>query len=180
MLFRAMRQFPAAASRAIDATKTYVDTAVTGLATDLLAAIEQVTETETSFTPTMAFATEGDAAWTLTSAEAVSVKHGSIVLVEFDFQFNVTHTTASGALRLGNMPITADATSRGGGWIRFKPGTINPPSTAIDIYPLVVAGQSYVQLYYHDYNGGSTVIDASHVTSGGASAALEFGVIYRV
>lgn len=162
------------------ALQSYVDSSVAGAVGDAIDAWEGVTETKQAFTPTMAFATEGDAAWTVSSAEGYSVKQGSLVFFSMDFQFTVTHTTASGALQLGGLPIAAVATSRGGGWIRFKPATIALPSGAMSLYPFVPTGASYVNLYYDTYNTASTVVTASHVTSGGASAALELGGWYIV
>lgn len=62
---------------------------------------------ETSFTPTITFATPGDLTVSYSQQTGFYTEIGNIIFIDITLGFTPTYTTASGALRISSLPTTA-------------------------------------------------------------------------
>lgn len=70
-----------------------------------------------SFSPTISFATPGDLSVSYAMQQGWYMRSGGLISMDISFRFTPTYTTASGQLRIGNLPVyfgLADAQGVGG------------------------------------------------------------------
>jgi hypothetical protein len=136
---------------------------------------------EGSFTPTVTFTTPGDVASTPTANNAGRyTRVGNRVHFTIDLDLSsITHTTASGALRIGGLPFAAAAGQE-------TPVSLGSHNSAVTysggrswLTPVVLPATQQVHLYQSGSGVSSTDIAAANITSGG-TLRIRLAGSYRV
>lgn len=98
-------------SIASDAAHVVVGNSLNGWGLTLPAAVLANYDTPSveEFTPTFTFATPGDVSVSYTTQIGLLVREGDLVWYYIDILGTITHTTASGALRIAGLPLTLSA-----------------------------------------------------------------------
>lgn len=135
--------------------------------------------TESSFLPVIEFETNGDTAVTYSIRDGYYTISKGRIDVFIQVTATVTHSTASGALKISGLPAAASnkVNSYAGSFFGSAVDTGLPSLTQIN--PVIFNGQQYVKFIATKYNTGYETIDASNVASG-SSVIVGVSISYLV
>lgn len=142
-------------------------------------ALDRYDEGSGAFSPTVTFATPGDVAVTYGGSNAgYATQFGNLVVAHYDVHLtNITHTTASGALRIGGAPA-ACAGVPGNGTAGFHSAVFNYPAGYTSMSAQIASGSSNIELTFNGDAAGGVTCDTTHIATGSA-LRLQFTIIYR-
>lgn len=125
--------------------------------------------TDSTFTPSITFATPGNLSVTYSTRAGFHTKIGNKVFVELDIVTSAfTHTTASGEFRISGLPFTPASTSMrfGGGGLTCWQGITKANYTAMGI--LVTPTNSYATILASGSGVATASLLVADVPSGGS------------
>ena len=134
---------------------------------------------ENTFTPIVTADTVGDLSVTYTIQEGVVTKIGRQVTVYVALQFTPTFTTASGAIRFGDLPYTVSALADGIGSVGNVSFSFTWPAGYTNISSTALHTTNYATLILSGTNISSTTMLMSNMLSGVLTNVI-FQVTYFV
>ena len=128
---------------------------------------------KTSFTPTFTFATPGDLSVSYASQVGLYERIGNVVTYQVILTCTPTFTTASGAIRIGGLPITVLA----GGYQIYN-NIVNDAAlvyTGTSIYAFPNSGQTYITISQTKTATGESSLTTTALVTGVAITLKIFG-----
>lgn len=110
--------------------------------------VDALVPTRGTFTPSISFATPGNASFTATTAVGTYRTYGDIVDFELTISGTLTHTTASGNVRITGLPIAAAASSTLPNVVSVVAGVVATTDVTWDVSQSLFEGQVPVSAQY--------------------------------
>jgi hypothetical protein len=99
-----------------------------------------------TFTPTVTSSTPGDLSVSYTTQVGNYQRVGKWVQIEINLNFTPTYTTATGAVRIGGLPLAAVASANPSDFVLTDITAFNWPASRTQLVPVANSGQSYITI----------------------------------